>query len=204
MIFRSTRGKALTYFRDFDSAGLPDYAGRLDDVARTVYVVIFQDGSHVRDRLQKICDSFNGQTVEIPSHMDAADLTKRTQELHRRIEDASHLIDTTRRRLREYLREMQKVSQNPAIERVSLIEIYKMFLHKERALYNTLNRLKKGDKLFTGYCWIPKSEVLNVLRALDEIKESNRNVHIPNFMLVSNHSVKPPSFFRINEFTFAF
>jgi hypothetical protein len=51
MIFRSTRGKALTYFRDFDSAGLPDYSGRLDDVARTVYVVIFQDGAHVRDRL---------------------------------------------------------------------------------------------------------------------------------------------------------
>ena len=78
MIFRSTRGKALTYFRDFDSAGLPDYSGRLDDIARTVYVVIFQDGAHVRDRLQKICDSFNGQTVEIPSHMDSADLTRRT------------------------------------------------------------------------------------------------------------------------------
>lgn len=60
MVFRATRGKALTYFRDFDSAGLPDYAGRLDDVVRTVYVVIFQEGSHVRDKLQKICESFNG------------------------------------------------------------------------------------------------------------------------------------------------
>lgn len=30
MIFRATRGKALTYFRDMDSAGLPDYAGKLD------------------------------------------------------------------------------------------------------------------------------------------------------------------------------
>lgn len=41
MVFRATRGKALTYFRDFDVAGLPDYAGKLDDVVRTVYVVIF-------------------------------------------------------------------------------------------------------------------------------------------------------------------
>jgi vacuolar-type H+-ATPase subunit I/STV1 len=96
------------------------------------------------------------------------------------------------------------VSQNPSIDTVSLIEIYKMFLFKERSLYVSLNKLKKGDKLFTGYGWIPKSEVLNVLRALDEIKESNRNVQIPNFMLVSNHDVKPPSFFRINEFTYAF
>ncbi len=60
MVFRATRGKALTYFRDFNEAGLPDYAGKLDDIARTVYVIIFQDGSHARSRLQKICDSFNG------------------------------------------------------------------------------------------------------------------------------------------------
>jgi hypothetical protein len=60
MVFRATRGKALTYFRDFDSAGLPDYAGKLDDISRTVYVIIFQDGSHARGKLSKICDSFNG------------------------------------------------------------------------------------------------------------------------------------------------
>jgi vacuolar-type H+-ATPase subunit I/STV1 len=87
---------------------------------------------------------------------------------------------------------------------VSLIEVYKMFLFKERSLYTTLNKLKKGEKLFTGYGWIPKSEVMNVLRALEEIKENNRNVEIPNFMLVANHDVKPPSFFRINEFTYVF
>lgn len=51
MIFRATRGKALTYFKDFEDSGLPDYAGRSDNVIRTVYVVIFQDGSHVRDKL---------------------------------------------------------------------------------------------------------------------------------------------------------
>jgi hypothetical protein len=41
MVFRATRGKALTYFRDFSAAGLPDYAGKLDDLIRTVYVIIF-------------------------------------------------------------------------------------------------------------------------------------------------------------------
>ena len=41
MVFRATRGKALTYFRDFSAAGLPDYAGQLDDLIRTVYVIIF-------------------------------------------------------------------------------------------------------------------------------------------------------------------
>jgi len=41
MVFRATRGKALTYFRDLDSAGLQDYAGRMDHRLRTVYVIVF-------------------------------------------------------------------------------------------------------------------------------------------------------------------
>jgi len=37
-----------------------------------------------------------------------------------------------------------------------LIEIYKLFLQKEKALYLSLNKLKKEDKLCLGFCWIPK------------------------------------------------
>lgn len=87
---------------------------------------------------------------------------------------------------------------------ISLIEVYKLFLHKEKALYASLNKLKKGDKLFTGYGWIPKAEFPKVLRDIDNMKEKNRNVEIPNFNLVAGHHVKPPSMFRINEFTWAF
>lgn len=41
MVYRATRGKALTYFNDMDSAGLQDYSGALDRRARTVYVIVF-------------------------------------------------------------------------------------------------------------------------------------------------------------------
>lgn len=41
MIYRATRGKALTYFRALDSNGLQDYAGELDQRPRTVYVIVF-------------------------------------------------------------------------------------------------------------------------------------------------------------------
>lgn len=70
MVFRATRGKALTYFRDLDSAGLQDYAGQMDHKLRTVYVIVFQDGSHTRDKLTKICDSFMGKNFEIPQGVD--------------------------------------------------------------------------------------------------------------------------------------
>jgi hypothetical protein len=41
MIYRATRGKALSYFNDLDSSGLQDYAGGLDHRSRTVYVIVF-------------------------------------------------------------------------------------------------------------------------------------------------------------------
>ena len=66
MVYRATRGKALTYFTDMDSAGLQDYAGGLDGRARTVYVIVFQDGMHVRDKLVRICDSFLGKNFDVP------------------------------------------------------------------------------------------------------------------------------------------
>lgn len=85
-----------------------------------------------------------------------------------------------------------------------MIELYKLFLNKEKALYATINRMKKEDKLYLGCCWIPRTDKIKLDTKLDEIKDSNRNVEVPTFTLVADHGAKPPSMFRINEFTWAF
>ena len=77
-----------------------------------------------------------------------------------------------------------------------------MFLFKERALYASLNKLKEEDKLFHGYCWIPTSEKAVVDKKLAD--SENPNIEMPRFLLVEDHDRKPPSFFRINEFVWAF
>jgi vacuolar-type H+-ATPase subunit I/STV1 len=97
------------------------------------------------------------------------------------------------------------VSQSQAdANTVSLSEVYKLFLQKEKALYTSLNKLKKEDKLFLGYCWIPRLEVQKVLKEIEDIKEKNKNVEVPTFKLVNDHGIRPPSLFRLNEFTFVF
>jgi len=87
---------------------------------------------------------------------------------------------------------------------VSLIEIYRLFLQKEKALYCSLNKLKKEDKLFLGFCWIPKADVGQVLKDIEEIKEKEKNVEVPTFKIVYDHGIRPPSLFRVNEFTTVF
>jgi hypothetical protein len=44
--------------------------------------------------------------------------------------------------------------------------------------------LKKGDKLSTGFVWIPKCEQANTFRKIDSIKEENKNVELPTLKLV--------------------
>lgn len=41
LVFRATRGKALTYFEDLSTDGRIDYAGHSDRRLRTVYVIVF-------------------------------------------------------------------------------------------------------------------------------------------------------------------
>jgi len=95
------------------------------------------------------------------------------------IDDSSALIGTTYLRLKELLRDVQKISQNPNESNISLVEIYKVFLNKEKVCFTTLNKLKKGEKLSLGYCWIPKCEAENTKAAIQSIKDKNSNVEIP-------------------------
>ena len=62
LLFRATRGKALTFFKDFEvNAG--DIAKHK---SKTVYIIVFQDGRQLRDKIVRICDSFMGQRFDLP------------------------------------------------------------------------------------------------------------------------------------------
>jgi len=58
LIFRSTKGKSYMYIQEYDD--------RSSVKKRSVYIIVFWDGEHIRDRIQKICDSFSGQRYELP------------------------------------------------------------------------------------------------------------------------------------------
>ena len=79
-----------------------------------------------------------------------------------------------------------------------------MFLYKEKALYTTLNKLKKEDKLYLGFCWIPKLDNEKILSQIEGLKDKNRNIEIPTLKIVQEHGVRPPSLFRMNEFSWVF
>lgn len=43
-----------------------------------------------------------------------------------------------------------------------------------------------------------------VLKDIENIKEKDKNVEIPTFKMITDHGIRPPSLFRVNEFTIVF
>lgn len=74
-------------------------------------------------------------------------------------------------------------------------------MQKERILYSNLNKFKKEDKLYLGFCWIPTLDKVKILSDIVAMKDKNKNVDIPTLKPVVDHGVRPPSLFRTNEFT---
>ena len=102
---------------------------------------------------------------------------------------------------------MQKVCSRPhhdQANKMSILEIYRIFLQKEKLLYSTLNKFKTEDKLYLGFCWIPKSDNETILRQIEGLKDKDRNIEIPTLKMVQDHTVKPPSLFHLNEVTWVF
>ena len=65
LIFRATKGKSFMYVQDYESD---------EDINRTikrsVYIIMYWDGEHLKKKIEKISDSFSGQRYIIPPMRD--------------------------------------------------------------------------------------------------------------------------------------
>jgi len=55
LIFRSTKGKSYLYKKEFDDALYEKSEKR---VSKSVYIIVYWDGDHIRNKIERICDSF--------------------------------------------------------------------------------------------------------------------------------------------------
>jgi hypothetical protein len=74
--------------------------------------------------------------------------------------------------------------RDKAILTISVLEIYKMFVVKEKALYATLNKFKVEGGLYIGFCWIPKLDNQAIMRQIEGMKDRNRNIETPQMKVI--------------------
>jgi V-type H+-transporting ATPase subunit a len=75
--------------------------------------------------------------------------------------------------------------------------VYKWFVAKEKAIYNTMNYMRQGTTTYIGYFWSPSV-------AEDTIRQALRGYPSTDVQRFENHTIKPPTYIKVNEFTASF
>lgn len=189
LLYRITRGKALTHFQQFEQ----------DGQEKAVYMVVYQDGAIIRDRVQKVCDSFMGTRFEIPQLGERLQATLQQSE-YQLIQDVN-LLRTSRSQLKEYLRSISGPTA-AAGAKASALEIMLMFVAKEKAIYTALNMMKSREKTYIGFIWCPVAVEVLIRQALSEFQTTEFQSWRPNYE--EPHQIQPPTYFKLNDVTWTF
>ena len=82
----------------------------------------------------------------------------------------------------------------------------KLFIYKEKSIYQELNKLQSKDNILIGYFWCPTKMSDTLFKRLEDIKV-NRNVLGPQVFLVKDFrelEFVRPTHIETNEFTWPF
>lgn len=187
IIFRVTRGKALTHFASYEQEG--------ETEVKSTYMVVFQESGFMNERVQKICDSFQaGQRFNIPPiDQISAQIVATRDEI---INDEAVLLNS-RIALKSYLRKINQLEPEKAPQHaVNTLQVYKWFIAKEKSIYNALNMMRAGQQTYIGYFWIPLYKVIELQGTLRGEFPST------DMKLVHNEfKIKEPTCFVSNEVT---
>lgn len=163
--------------------------------SRSVYVVVYRHGKAIKARLERICEAFGRNFFEIPEDME-----QKKAELKKSIEEADGLITVTRSEIKRVLKESCKLVEGFPISR---LEFQKWYIAKEKLLYKNMNMLQLEGSLLQGICWCPADEVPVLHETFAEIQKGRNNV-VVKFAKIQNHKLTPPTYLKVNDFTWAF
>jgi vacuolar-type H+-ATPase subunit I/STV1 len=67
LVFRATKAKSFMHVEQFLH---PEMEGVKSINPKSVYIITFQDGQTIKDKITRICDSFTGQRYDLPETAD--------------------------------------------------------------------------------------------------------------------------------------
>ncbi|CAE7802928.1 Atp6v0a4 [Symbiodinium sp. CCMP2592] len=150
-LFRASRGNAFTHFQPI-AEPIPDVDGG-QPVAKSVFVTYFQDqggtgsSSAMREKINKICSSFAVTLYPWPRSIAAAQ--QRRAQLQEQLQDQSRLLQEHELFLQD---EARGLLLAPRPGGSSLLEEWRFFCAKEKAIYITLNCFE-GNNSLRASCW---------------------------------------------------
>lgn len=151
LIYRQSRGKVLCHFdqKDFKTR---DLDGK--ENVRVVFLLVFQSGGVLVERMMKICDAFMCKRYVLPQdgYAKPEEIARRLSQLKANIMNVTGLVAETKKQLRDYLKGIQAQPWCQGTG-VSATMLYSQYIKQEKAIYATLNKLRRHRSLSYGYLW---------------------------------------------------
>jgi len=200
-LFRATRGNTFTHFQEIHEPMQDPKTGK--PVQKSVFVIYFQDQrtasvSAMGERVNKICSSAGVNVYRWPASAEAAD--ERLKSLHAQVADAERVLKDHEGFL---LEEASGLITPPRQGANSLMEEWRLFCMKEKAIYAQLNMFE-GHMNLRANVWYPAAEEDQIRAML--IQHGSLQQHSSSAMLVADRSMprkSPPTYIRTNAFTTA-
>eukprot|EP00003_Mantamonas_plastica_P008689 TRINITY_DN1772_c0_g2_i3.p2 TRINITY_DN1772_c0_g2~~TRINITY_DN1772_c0_g2_i3.p2 ORF type:complete len:603 (-),score=217.17 TRINITY_DN1772_c0_g2_i3:23-1831(-) len=189
VLWRATRGNLFMKQAEIEQVTYDPQTNQ--EVEKNVFM-IFSQGERIRNKIRKICDSFNAHLYDCPDTYEARDeLAKQTDDKLREFAQIMKHTDTTRN---QQLKVIAK-SWKPWLIKV----------RKELAIFHTMNMFDYDvtQKCLVGEGWVPLSMREEVTQRVRNGTQKSGGI-VPSIMNPMATEETPPTAFKENKFTTSF
>jgi len=209
MLFRATLGMVWSVLIDIEPTAEERGRGKHNEMIsdskgqkknKTVFLIAYPggNGDFLQNKLNKIADSFGASKYGIPEN--ANNFMMKLKEINEQKEDAWRVVEVTKNHIDMVLESLSQPRKQTSTW--SLIEDFRLFLAKEKAIYHNLNMLSLQNTIYHGKCWCPEAREETVREALMGL--TKRRPHLAGAQLQRIEPPKnkaPPTYIRTNEFS---
>lgn len=207
MIFRISRGRAITTFWDLNEeeqhfhSHLPSAkVVQSTQNIKKIFTIFFQQDSESRileGKLINICDIFNASRYAIPP---STQIPGTLANLDREIQQTKDFLVQSENSIQNFL--FEKVGQENLPGKYVM---YQLYFRKEKTIYINLNKCLARDTFIDGEVWIPEKKYQHVKAVLANIHRGDEGKLTANLSDgVRDPELVPPTFLETNDFLWAF
>ncbi|KAF8822723.1 putative vacuolar proton translocating ATPase subunit [Cardiosporidium cionae] len=197
ILFHTTRGNSFGIFEQITEDD-PQAKGK--PLGVSAFVVYYQGSSQsiMAEKIRNVCTSFDCRIYDWIT--DPEEGQKRLTELPDKLLDKEKTLQAYEQYFKKEIAVLLEVAQP---SRNSLIEDWRLFCIKEKAIYCALNLFEGEDIHMRVNCWFPASQE-NELRLI--LSKESQPEQVSALLLTDDSPVKdsPPTFTRSSDFTSVF
>jgi len=194
MIFRISRGRATPTFFDLEIRA----SGTKEKLLKKIFTIFFPGGQEnvLMQKLVKVCDIYNASRFNIPKNDE---IMNEIRHLQSDIKEKEDYLKSAKTLIEGFLKE--KVGSSYDLKPAKY-DLYKLYIKKEKYIYNNLNKCVVRDNFIHGEIWATEE---NFPKIEEEIQKLSSDLSMSaNFTDVNNSRLTPPTYIKSNDLTWVY